>query len=165
MSESSASPSHGKILVFHWTDQSIPTAGLCLIPLILCQDMKDILDETKSMEGTFLPQSSYPIHKPCLTLQRERESKNFSDAFEGKIRTDNRKVIIRSSYFQHKPSKENAEDSKQNIVTNNDCAIDLCGNTVSENVPYGNSYNNGKATKRRNPLDHCFEAVRAFFSF
>ncbi|KAK0579957.1 hypothetical protein LWI29_033983 [Acer saccharum] len=53
---------------------------------------------------------------PGLALQKEFEIKNLTDAAEGKTRKDSRKVIVRSSYFQHKQVNKNDQGNEQEIV-------------------------------------------------
>lgn len=57
-----------------------------------------------------LQQSRHSIHKPCITLHKEHDS-------EGKMRKENTKIIVRSSYFQHKVSEGIDEENSNEDVT------------------------------------------------
>ncbi|XP_044461272.1 exonuclease 1 [Mangifera indica] len=117
----------------------------------------------RSPEHTLLPQSDISIRKPSLPLQKELESKDFTDAVEGKTRMEGRKVIIRSSYFQHKQViKNDQENEPEKLLVEVDGAID-----ISENVNLGftseDSCPQGTTVKRKTLLNDSVqkENVRA----
>ncbi|KAJ4703742.1 Exonuclease 1 [Melia azedarach] len=92
----------------------------------------------------------HSIHK--LALQKELQSK--TDAVEEKIRTENRKVIVRSSYFQHKQVNESdQEDKQEKLIVEDDVAID-----ISENANLGSEYSensnlNSTTIKRKTSIN------------
>ncbi|KAF4360670.1 hypothetical protein G4B88_010665 [Cannabis sativa] len=88
------------------------------------KDMKDMLKET-SPEHTSLQKPKHSIHKPCLAQQKEHEFGSVPDAIEGKIRKENRKVIVRSSYFKHKSEHENDQENKQNTLIEDNSAANV----------------------------------------
>ncbi|CAL8147543.1 unnamed protein product [Prunus armeniaca] len=109
----------------------------------------DMVGMRRSPESTLLQQPRHSIHKPCLTLLKERECKNAPDTVEGgKTRTENRKVIVRSSYFKDKSINENDQEDKQEKRLLED-GIALDKNAVPESAHFENSYFNGKVMKRK----------------
>lgn len=64
----------------------------------------------RSPDCTLLPLSG---HKAGLALQKEHEGKNVMDAAEGKTRTENKKVIVRSRYFLPKQVNKSDQQIKQ----------------------------------------------------
>uniref|UniRef100_A0A5B7CBH9 Exonuclease 1 n=1 Tax=Davidia involucrata TaxID=16924 RepID=A0A5B7CBH9_DAVIN len=96
-------------------------------------DKKDVVGDSRSPQHALLQQSRDSIHKPCIALHKERECKSASDAGEGKMRTENIKVTVRSSYFQHKSVKENdLENKNEKLLVKDDVATDTCENTIPE---------------------------------
>ncbi|KAJ0017249.1 hypothetical protein Pint_10135 [Pistacia integerrima] len=123
----------------------------------------DMVVERSSPEHTLLPQPGISIHKPSLQLQKEHKSKNFTDAIDGKTRTESRKVIVRSSYFQQKQVIKNGQENKpEKLLVVVDGAID-----ISDNVNLGfsseNSCPQGTTVKRKTLLNDSVqkENVRA----
>ncbi|XP_023541520.1 exonuclease 1 isoform X2 [Cucurbita pepo subsp. pepo] len=57
-------------------------------------------------------QHTQPIHKPCITLHKGPDSENLPETTGEKVRKENKRVIVRSSYFKHKP-----ECNEEQIVT------------------------------------------------
>ncbi|KAL5772087.1 hypothetical protein ACOSQ2_012011 [Xanthoceras sorbifolium] len=93
------------------------------VPLVSESIIHDMVDD-RSPEHTLLPQFGSLIHKPGPVLQKDYESKNLTDAAEGKTRKDNRKVIVRSSYFQAKQvNKSDQENKQENLVVKDDDAV------------------------------------------
>jgi len=85
-------------------------------------NVKDMVSETRTPEQT-LQQPRYSIHEPCTTLHKEHECKNVLDAVEGETKTGPRKVIIRSSYVQHKSENQKDANNKQERVKADDVVI------------------------------------------
>ncbi|KAM1455432.1 hypothetical protein TB2_004637 [Malus domestica] len=107
----------------------------------------DMVRVRRSPENTLLQQPRHSIHKPCVTLHRERECKNAPDTVEGgKTRTEHRKVIVRSSYFKDKSVSEHNQEKR---LLKDDLAIDMHKDAVPESTHFENSYFNGKVAKRR----------------
>ncbi|KAG7012503.1 Exonuclease 1, partial [Cucurbita argyrosperma subsp. argyrosperma] len=57
----------------------------------------------KDTEHILLQQHTQPIHKPCITLHKGPDSENLPETTGEKVRQENKRVIVRSSYFKHKP--------------------------------------------------------------
>ncbi|PSS29025.1 Exonuclease [Actinidia chinensis var. chinensis] len=82
-------------------------------------DKEEILGEgdNRSPQDPLLQQFKHSIPKLCMTLQKER-AKSVADSGQDKTRKENTKVIVRSSYFQHKLVKENdKENIKEDVTT------------------------------------------------
>ena len=119
---------------------------------------KDVEDETRSPKHTLLQQPKRSIHRPCLAQQTDHESKSVRDAVvEGQTRKDNRKVIIRSSYFKHKLIDENNQENEPMISTkDNEDAVPKSA--------LGNGNSNGQFMKRKRPSSDSDQAVSPLFS-
>lgn len=125
--------------------------------------MKDV-DETRTPPQTLLQQPKHSIHKPCQTLRKEQECKDTTNAIDGKIGAENKKVIVRSRYFQHKSTNENDGENKQKRLMKDNVSINTRENTFPYNASFGDSYFNGKVMKRKNPSCNSLQAVCALFS-
>lgn len=150
----------GPVIIFH--SPLVLTTRLNFMFLTL----KDMVGMRRSPDSTLLQQPRHSIHKPCLTLHKERECKNAPDTVEGgKTRTENRKVIVRSSYFKDKSINENdQEDKQEKHLLEDGIAIDVDKNAVPESAHFENSYFNGKVMKRKTSPGDSFEVVCVFLS-
>ncbi|EXB58288.1 Exonuclease 1 [Morus notabilis] len=113
-------------------------------------------DETRSPEHTSLQQPKISIHRPCLTQQKEHEFESAPDATEGKIRKESRKVIVRSSYFQHKVVNNSDQENKADSLVKDNLAI----HTSQDSVPastLGNGYSVGNVLKRKKPTNDSIQ--------
>lgn len=124
--------------------------------------MKNVV-ETRTAEHTLLQQPKHSIHKPCQILQKEQECKAVTDAIDGKIRAESRKVIVRSSYFQHKSRNENDEDDKPKSLMKDNLASNTCKNTSPESACLGDGYFNVKVTKRKDHSNNSLQTVGFLF--
>lgn len=148
----------GPVIIFH--SPLVLTTHLNFMFLTL----KDMVGVRRSPESTLLQQPRHSIHKPCLTLHKERECKNAPDTVEGsKTRTENRKVIVRSSYFKDKSINENDQEDKQEKRLLED-GIAMDKNAVPESAHFENSYFNGKVMKRKTSPGDTVEVVCVFLS-
>lgn len=90
-------------------------------------------------------QNSSSICKPFLALHKKISSDhNMSVVSETKASTD-RKVIVRSSYFQHKPSDSNS------LQEQNDCATDIKENNNCISSDYHACEDLKSVIKKRKP--------------
>ena len=71
--------------------------------------------DNRSPQDPLLQQSKHSIPKLCMTLQKER-AKSVADSGQDKTRRENTKVIVRSSYFQHKLVNDK-ENIKEDVTT------------------------------------------------
>ncbi|KAK9227573.1 hypothetical protein WN943_012626 [Citrus x changshan-huyou] len=111
------------------------------------------MENERNAEHTSLPQFCRSIGKPCPALRKEHENKNCTDSVVGKGRTENRKVIVRSSYFLHKQvNKDDQENKQEKLVVENDAAIDMSENTGLQSAHFDYSYLKGTAIKRKTSL-------------
>lgn len=104
---------------------------------------------TSTEHSVFLRQPKHALYKPCMTLHKEQQSKLVLDRVEDKTRPASRKVIVRSSYFQHKLLKDNNVENE--LVSEKDATNNVFyDKTVSRIAPNGNGTENLKcATKKR----------------
>ncbi|PON85002.1 5'-3' exonuclease family protein [Trema orientale] len=123
--------------------------------LELLESPKYDKENETSPEHTSLQKPKHSIHKPCLTQQKEYEFGSVPDEVEGKLRKENRKVIIRSSYFQHKSGKKNDQENEQYVSIKDDSAIEMRENIVPESAVYG--YSNGNVLKRKKHTDESVQ--------
>ncbi|XP_057992784.1 exonuclease 1 [Hevea brasiliensis] len=83
-------------------------------------------NEEESTKNTLLQQFGHSMHKTCEALLKECDCKNVQmpNAVEDK-RTENKKVIVQSSYFNHKSKNKSDEDDKQEkLLVKDDVASD-----------------------------------------
>ncbi|XP_062095463.1 exonuclease 1 isoform X2 [Humulus lupulus] len=119
----------------------------------LLESPKHDMANKTSPEYTSLQKPKHSIHKPCLAQQKEHDFGSVPDAIEGKVRKENRKVIVRSSYFQHKSEDENDLENKQNtLIEDNPAAY-----VVSESAVANGYSNTANLLKRR---EHTSESVQ-----
>lgn len=127
-------------------------------------NIKDTVPET-SPKQILVQQPQYSIHKRCTTLQKKHECKNVPDAAEGKTRTETRKVVIRSSYFQHK--SENLKEPNNGLEKAvADRVVDVYENTITQDACFRDNHIKDKVMKRKisandsvkkvGPLTLCF---------
>lgn len=122
------------------------------------------MENERNAEHISLPQFCRSIRKSCPALPKEHENKNCTDSVVGKGRTENRKVIVRSSYFLHKQvNKDDQENKQEKLVVENDAAIDMSENTGLQSAHFDNSYLKGTAIKRKTSLIDSVHTVGASF--
>lgn len=131
---------------------------------LFIMNIKDMGPETRSPEETLPQQPRYSIHKPCTTLQKERECKNLPDAVEGKTRTETRKVVVRSSYFQHK-SENQAKPNNEQQKTKNDGVVDTHKNNIPEDYSFRNNHIMDMFRKRKSSINDCIKKVSPLTRF
>ncbi|KAG6573339.1 Exonuclease 1, partial [Cucurbita argyrosperma subsp. sororia] len=89
----------------------------------------------KDTEHILLQQHTQPIHKPCITLHKGPDSENLPETTGEKVRQENKRVIVRSSYFKHKPEC-NEEQIATPVVasfTSNSCDSSITKRKASPN--------------------------------
>ncbi|KAB1221464.1 hypothetical protein CJ030_MR2G007587 [Morella rubra] len=122
------------------------------LPFILV-NIKDTVAET-SPKQILVQQPQYSIHKRCTTLQKEHECNNVPDAAEGKTRTETRKVVIRSSYFQHK-SENLKEPNNGHEKALADRVVDVYENTITQDACFRDNHIKDKVMKRKISANDC----------
>ncbi|OAY25032.1 hypothetical protein MANES_17G062800v8 [Manihot esculenta] len=89
-------------------------------------------DEKGSFDDNLPQQFVHSMHKPYQALLKECDCKNVQmpNAVEDE-RTENKKVIVRSSYFNQKSTNKSAEDDNQEkLLVKNDVSYDPCDNVM-----------------------------------
>lgn len=120
-------------------------------------NIKDTVAET-SPKQILVQQPQYSIHKRCTTLQKEHECNNVPDAAEGKTRTETRKVVIRSSYFQHK-SENLKEPNNGHEKALADRVVDVYENTITQDACFRDNHIKDKVMKRKISANDCVKKV------
>ncbi|XP_022994764.1 exonuclease 1 isoform X2 [Cucurbita maxima] len=95
----------------------------------------DNADGFPDTEHILLQQHTQPIHKPCITLHKGPDSENLPETTGEKVRKENKRVIVRSSYFKHKPEC-NEEQIATPVVasfTSNSCDSSIKKRKASPN--------------------------------
>ncbi|XP_038724106.1 exonuclease 1-like isoform X2 [Tripterygium wilfordii] len=116
-----------------------------------------LVDEKDGQEHTLMQQSAQPLYKPCQALRKEHDCKDAPVAVESKIKTDNRRVIVRSSYFQHKPAAEHdQENEKETLPNNHDDYATISENIIPENAL--RNYHKDTAEKRKSSTDDSIQS-------
>ncbi|XP_048141654.1 exonuclease 1 isoform X1 [Rhodamnia argentea] len=77
------------------------------------------LDEVGRPGVSLLQQSRLPIHKPCVSL-KEHQPKSPIDRVDEKTRKEDKKHIVRSSYFKHQLVNETDRDKERNNPVGSD---------------------------------------------
>ncbi|XP_057949095.1 exonuclease 1 [Malania oleifera] len=80
------------------------------------------------------------------------------DAIEGKMRTDNRKVVVRSSYFQRKSVNEIVDKKKEKLLVENEVAADAVENTIPESTSLEKYCYKGTFMKRKTTQINSIQA-------
>ncbi|KDP21174.1 hypothetical protein JCGZ_21645 [Jatropha curcas] len=133
---SSASPSDSEHLGSTPLDDSVESGSSSGVLGSLGSLTPGMADENGGSEQTMLQQFKHSIDKPCQALLKECDCKNGPmPAVVQEEKTENKKVIVRSSYFKHSMGK-NDEDNKQEKVFGTD---DIAGDPRNNNL-LGSSY-------------------------
>ncbi|GAV82235.1 XPG_N domain-containing protein/XPG_I domain-containing protein [Cephalotus follicularis] len=110
---------------------------------------RDGMVNVRSSEHAFLLKSGKSIQKTCEVLYEEHDCKNVLDAVKGRTRTESRKVIVRSSYFQHKKRENDQENKQEKLSVKDDVANDISDNAIPESISSRNNYFNDRILKRK----------------
>lgn len=104
------------------------------------------------------------MYKPCIATDRGHDYKNIGDTVEGKTRTETKKVIVRSKYFQNKQVSENHQDDKQEkMFIDNDASIGGPKNFILHNAaPRSSCLENAPGKRKTSPVDFI-QTVGIFF--
>nr|XP_027085750.1 exonuclease 1 isoform X1 [Coffea arabica] len=125
----------------------------------------DESEDTQEDKGAQPAMVQHSVCKPCSALHKE----STSDQNQSKLRTENTKMIVRSSYFLHKDVKETNQVKKKDRAeaASNKCGIPAgsCANmlgsessekkisVMSKNVIVRSSYFKHKSIRERGPCD------------
>ncbi|KAF9672507.1 hypothetical protein SADUNF_Sadunf11G0049500 [Salix dunnii] len=75
-----------------------------------------MVDEKRPPESILLKNIGHSMHRPCQALLKECNNENAPISVERKTRTENKRVIVRSRFFQHKSKNKNDQDNKQEML-------------------------------------------------
>ncbi|XP_050936502.1 exonuclease 1 [Cucumis melo] len=98
-----------------------------------CNRSKDMVNnKTREAEHILLQQHTQSIHKPCATLHKKPDCEKFPDTAGEKVRKDNKRVIVRSSYFKHKPESNDEHEKNQKLSEQKNAAVAMHEITTPE---------------------------------
>lgn len=101
-----------------------------------------MVDEKGPPESILLQQIGHSMRGPCQALLKECNNENTPISVEGKTRTEDKRVIVRSRFFQRKSTNKNGQDNKQEMIrVKDDVASDTFEDSIlegSENRRTGN---------------------------
>ncbi|XP_073268566.1 exonuclease 1 [Populus alba] len=101
-----------------------------------------MVDEKGPPESILLQQIGHSMRGPCQALLKECNNENTPISVEGKTRTEDKRVIVRSRFFQRKSMNKNGQDNKQEMIrVKDDVASDTFEDSIlegSENRRTGN---------------------------
>ncbi|GKU94313.1 hypothetical protein SLEP1_g7827 [Rubroshorea leprosula] len=117
--------------------------------ILECSESQDN-DATKSPKDTILRQYGKPTNNPFPASQNEYDCKNVPDAVVSKARTESRKVIVRSCYFQHKQVNETNLENKQKLCSEDDTIMHEHG---VFDVPNVSSFKGATIKRKTSPTE------------
>lgn len=130
--------------------------------LFLFMNVKDMVNNMEEAEHNLLQQPTQSIHKPCTTLHKEPDCKNFPDTIGEKERKENKRIIVRSSYFKHKSESNDEQESNQKLSDQNNAAVDMHKTTAPEVASVtSNSYDSSIRKRKTSPSENI-QMVSAF---
>lgn len=88
-------------------------------------NVKDVVTKTEEAKRNLLQQHTQSIHKPCAKLHKGSNFENLPDTTGEKVRKENKRVIVRSSYFKHKPESNDEQENNQKLSDQNNAAVDM----------------------------------------
>jgi exonuclease-1 len=99
-----------------------------------------MVDEKGPPESILLQQIGHSMRGPCQALLKECNNENAPISVEGKTRTENKRVIVRSRFFQHKSMNKNGQDNKQELIRVKD---DVASDTFEDSILEGSENRTG----------------------
>lgn len=91
-------------------------------PFKILED-SDSPDDIRSSVDSLLQNTNHLTGKSYLASSDEHDHKNVPDTIASKARTENKKVIVRSSYFQHKQAREKNLENEPNVSSKDDSVM------------------------------------------
>lgn len=112
-----------------------------------------MVDEKGPPESILLQQIGHSMRGPCQALLKECNNENAPISVEGKTRTENKRVIVRSRFFQHKSMNKNGQDNKHEMIRVKD---DVASDTFEDSILEGseNRTRNREITIRSSFFQH-----------
>ncbi|KAI9385546.1 hypothetical protein POPTR_011G077001v4 [Populus trichocarpa] len=99
-----------------------------------------MVDEKGPPESILLQQIGHSMRGPCQALLKECNNENAPISVEGKTRTENKRVIVRSRFFKHKSMNKNGQDNKQEMIRVKD---DVASDTFEDSILEGSENRTG----------------------
>lgn len=99
-----------------------------------------MVDEKGPPESILLQQIGHSMRGPCQALLKECNNENAPISVEGKTRTENKRVIVRSRFFQHKSMNKNGQDNKHEMIRVKD---DVASDTFEDSILEGSENRTG----------------------
>ncbi|XP_022139995.1 exonuclease 1 isoform X2 [Momordica charantia] len=116
---------------------------------------KDMVNNTEEEEHILLQQPTQSIHKPCITLHKEPDCEILPDTMGEKVRKENKRIIVRSSYFKHKSESNDEQESNQKLSDQNNATVDMHETTTSEVASFtSNSYDSSITKRKASPNEN-----------
>lgn len=125
-------------------------------------NVKDMVNKTEEAEHILLQQHTQLIHKPCVTLHKGPDCKNLSDTIGEKVRKEKKRVIVRSSYFKHKPESNDEQENNQKVSDRNNAAVDMLETATPEVASFTSNSCDSSIKKRKASPDENTQRVCAF---
>lgn len=119
-------------------------------------------NKTREAEHILLQQHTQSIHKPCATLHKRPDCEKFSDTAGEKVRKDNKRVIIRSSYFKHKPESNDEHEKNQKLADQKNAAVAIHEITTPEVASFISNSCDSTITKRKASPNESIQMVCPF---
>ncbi|KAI3883730.1 hypothetical protein MKW92_020706 [Papaver armeniacum] len=118
-------------------------------PLTIPAELNIINNSSDSSEHSLsFHQPKQSLYRPCTTLHKEPQCKIDLDQAGEKTRQASRKVIVRSSYFQHKSPKDDAVDNGKPVFLDDEANYVSCDKNVSESGTNGINFPESSCKKR-----------------
>lgn len=123
-------------------------------------NVKDMVNNTEEEEHILLQQPTQSIHKPCITLHKEPDCEILT--MGEKVRKENKRIIVRSSYFKHKSESNDEQESNQKLSDQNNATVDMHETTTSEVAFFTSNSYDSSITKRKASPNENIQIVSAF---
>ncbi|XP_026404811.1 exonuclease 1-like isoform X1 [Papaver somniferum] len=118
-------------------------------PLTIPAELNIINNSSDSSEHSLsFHQPKQSLYRPCTMLHKELQCKIDLDQAGEKTRQASRKVIVRSSYFQHKSPKDDAVDNGKPVFLDDEANYVSCDKNVSESGTNGINFPESSCKKR-----------------
>lgn len=115
-----------------------------------CNQSKDMVsNKMEEAKHILLQQHTRSIHKPCVTLHKKPDCEKFPDTTGEKVRKENKRVIVRSSYFTHKPESNDEQENNQKLSDQKNADVAVHEITTPEVASFISSPCDGSITKRK----------------
>lgn len=126
-------------------------------------NVKDMVsNKMEEAKHILLQQHTRSIHKPCVTLHKKPDCEKFPDTTGEKVRKENKRVIVRSSYFTHKPESNDEQENNQKLSDQKNADVAVHEITTPEVASFISSPCDGSITKRKASPNESIQMVCSF---